>query len=408
MQCLPADQVSGEAVDCFRASFDDFKYLIVANITFQMYKFRCWIDTECIEDENLCNANEDCPMYDNELLCLNRSQLCYHSDFDKLLNMQDISYQVINKPYLSFSLDTALDYPSSYTTQNKSVENQIHDKMITSSLVKSSIQSEICNFGLYVYHRLGIDKYSSICFCPPNYYGDRCQYQNQRVSLTLTLATVRQPTTYIIVVMLIEDDNDRQEIHSYHQFTYIPLEHCAQFRVVIVKIDNRYYLAVLRKFVSSNIVTSISPAQRCVPIHELVNDKLFVMPRIQRLKSYHIPCQRNSNLQCFVDEFYMCLCTEERHSNCFPLEHQQTFACEDNVYCENGGTCLQDRRICFLNILCVCNDCFFGDRCQFYAKGIGLTLDDLLRYEIRPNSTLNDQSLVVKLSAVSVMILFLI
>ncbi|CAF0767234.1 unnamed protein product [Adineta steineri] len=578
MQCLPADQVSGEAVDCFRASFDDFKYLIVANITFQMYKFRCWIDTECIEDENLCNANEDCPMYDNELLCLNRSQLCYHSDFDKLLNMQDISCQVINKPYLSFSLDTALDYPSSYTTQNKSVENQIHDKMITSSLVKSSIQSEICNFGLYVYHRLGIDKYSSICFCPPNYYGDRCQYQNQRVSLTLTLATVRQPTTYIIVVMLIEDDNDRQEIHSYHQFTYIPLEHCgkfvnfyllfskrgknnsknysiridafnkdslayliswhltipfvflpvnrisafltlpisrtfnpkhctlqcykgtcmkyhneerffcqcysgwsgaqchipidcsmcpsnsicigsiqnrsicvcphgkfgsfcrlqlicpigfcknngrcimidermidvsyrcfcseqffgprcenvkhkidislenietplyllvyiyteisferlpprfvilrkmtmfqtsvavyseAQFQMVIVKIDNRYYLAVLRKVESSNIVTSISPAQRCVPIHELLTAQLLSLPRIQRLKSYHIPCQDHVNLQCFVDEFYMCLCTEERHSNCFPLEHQQTFACEDNVYCENGGTCLQDRR----------------------------------------------------------------
>ncbi|CAF4045618.1 unnamed protein product, partial [Adineta steineri] len=642
LKCLPVDQVSGGAVDCFRASFDDFKYLIVANITFQMYKFRCWNDTKCIEDENLCNANGDCPMYHNDLLCPNRSQSCHDSNFDNLIDMQDIFCQVINKPSPLFSLETILNYPSLYTIQNKSIENQIHDEIITSSLVKSITQSEICNSGLHIYHRLGIDKYSSLCFCPPNYYGDQCQYQNQRVSLSLTLVTVEQPIAYVIVVMLIEDDNNRQEIHSYHQFTYVPLEHCGQpvnlyllyskrrkdnsknysilidafnkdsltylmswhlmipfvflpvnrisafltlpisrtfdpkhcplqcykgtcmkyhneerffcqcysgwsgaqchipidcsmcasnsicigsirnrsicvcpnekfgsfcrlqlvcpigfcknngrcividermidesymcfcseqffgprcenvkhrmdislenieiplyllayiytrisferspprfvilrkmtmfqtsvtlysealFQMVIVKIDNRYYLAVLRKFESSNIVTSISPAQRCVPIHELLPAKLLSLPRIQRLKSYHIPCQHDFNLQCFVDESYMCLCTEEHHSNCFPLDYQQTFACEENVYCENGGTCLQDRPMCFYSILCVCNDCFFGDRCQFYAKGIGLTLDDLFRYEIRPHSTLNDQSLVVKLSAASTIIIFLI
>ena len=76
--------------------------------------------------------------------------------------------------------------------------------------------------------------------------------------------------------------------------------------------------------------------------------------------------------------------------------------------CENGGTCLQDRSICLFSTLCVCIDCFFGDRCQFYAKGIGLTLDDMLRYAIRPNTTMNEQSLVVKLSAVLIMIVFLI
>ncbi|CAF1362508.1 unnamed protein product [Adineta steineri] len=642
MKCLPVDQVRGGAVDCFSASFVQFNFLIVPNITFQMYKFRCWNDTKCIEDENLCNANENCPMYDNELFCPNRSQLCHESDFDKLPNMQDISCQVINKPFPLFSFDTALNYPSLYTSQTKFNGNQISDEMITSSSVKSIIQSEICNSGLYVYHRLGVNNYSSLCFCPPNYYGNRCQYQNQRVSLTLTLATVEQPVIYAIIITLIEDDNDQQEIHSYHQFTYASLKYCgklvnlyllyskrgknnsknysiridafnkdsltyliswhltipfvflpvnrisafltlpisrpfdpkyctlqcykgtcmkyhneerffcrcysgwsgaqchipidcsmcklnsicigsmrnrsicvcpygkfgsscrlrlvcpigicknngrcividermidksyvcfcseqfsgprcenvkhridislenieiplyllayiytrisferspprfvilkkmtifqtsftlyseALFQMVIVKIDNRYYLAVLRKFESSNIVTSISPAQRCVPIHERLPAKLLSLPRIQRLKSYHIPCQHDFNLQCFVDESYMCLCTEEHHSNCFPLEHQQTFACEDNVYCENGGTCLQDRPMCFYSILCVCVDCFFGDRCQFYAKGIGLTLDDLLRYEIRPNSTLNDQSLTVKLSAASTIIIFLI
>ncbi|CAF4144709.1 unnamed protein product, partial [Adineta steineri] len=533
--CLPADQVTNGIVSCFVASSDEFQNRQVNNITFQTYRFCCWNDTKCREQEDLCNENEDCPMYDNELFCDNHPQLCNDSDFDNLIDMQYISCQVINTRYIPFSLETALIYPPVYTVPNDPTQNPINNKMIESPLVKSFSQPEICNSGLYVYYRLGANNYSSLCFCPPNYYGDRCQYQNQRVSLTLTLATIRQPIIYAIVVMLIEDDNDRQEINSYHQFTFVPLEHCGkfvnlyllyskhgknnsknysiridafnkdsltyliswhltipfvflpvnrisafltlpisrtfdpkhctlqchkgtcmryhneerffcqchsgwsgaqcnipidcnmctpnsicigsirnrsicvcphgkfgsscrlqlvcpigicknngrcividermidesyrcfcseqffgtrcenvkhridiffknietplyllayiytrirferssptfvilrkmtmfqsnitvysqdQFQMIIVKIDNRYYLAVLRKFVSSNIVTSISPPQRCVGIHELLPTKLLLLPRIQRLKSYHIPCQAHVNLQCFVD-----------------------------------------------------------------------------------------------------------
>ncbi|CAF0830945.1 unnamed protein product [Adineta steineri] len=650
--CLPAGQVINETVACFGASSDEFQY-------FQTNKFHCSNDTKCTEDKNLCNKNQKCLPYDNYEFCVDRLQLCNGYALDNLSHMRDISCRIINIAYKYFLLDTALVYPISQTTQTHSLENQVTDKKIELP-IKNIIQPYVCNYGLYMYHRLGIDNYSSLCFCPPNYYGDRCQYQNQRVSLTLLFATVNHPIIYTIVVTLIDDDNDRQEIHSYHQFTFVPIEHCGKFmslyllyskrgkdssknysiridafnkdsltyliswhltipfvflpvnrisafltlpisrtfdpkhctlqcykgtcmkyhneerffcqcyagwsgaqchipidcsicasnsicigsiqnrsicvcphrkfgsfcrlqlacpigfcknngrcimidermvddsymcfcpeqffgarcenvkhridislknietplhllvyiyteissnrlpsefviyrkmtmfqssitvysqdlfQMVIVKIDDRYYLAVLQKVVQSNITTSITPAQRCVPIHELLPTKLLSLPRIQRLKSYYIPCQHNFNLQCFVDEFFMCLCTEEHHSNCFPLEHhsncfplehhsdcfpleqQETFACEDDVYCENGGTCLQDRRICFLSILCVCADCFFGKRCQFYAKGIGLTLDDLLRYEIRSNNTLNDQSLVIKLSATLVMIIFLI
>ena len=42
--------------------------------------------------------------------------------------------------------------------------------------------------------------------------------------------------------------------------------------------------------------------------------------------------------------------------------------------------------------------CFIGGSCQSQAKTIGLILDDLLRNEIRPNMTLNKQSLTVKMS----------
>ncbi|UJR07367.1 hypothetical protein I4U23_011653 [Adineta vaga] len=608
LMCLPADPINNGIIDCCRVSSDKYQYVQMNNITLETYKFRYWNNTECIE-------GEDCLMYKDFLeLCADHSRLS----------------------------ETALVYPPLPTIQINSDENQAEIEM-RELLVQNSIQYNPCNYGVHVYHRFGINNnYNSLCFCPPTYYGDRCQYQNQRVSLTLVLATVNQPTIYTIMVTLMEDDNDRQEIHSYHQFTYeskeycgkpidiyllfakrgkdtskkynirvdafdknslvymiswylkipfiflpvnrvtafltlpisrtfnsihctrrclngicmkyhneersfckcysgwsgarchipidcslcasnsicigsiqnrpicvcpqnrfgsfcrlklmCPTDHCQNnghcvviderrvndsyiclcseqfsgplceynnyrieislknmeipsyllvhiydvinfeqseptltilkkmpmfqshvllyvehtFQMILVKTAKDYYLAALQTDNSSNLTTSISHAQRCPSINELLHKNLLSKPRIQQLKSYHLPCQHDLNLQCFIDEFYMCLCTREHHSNCFQLDHRINFICKDNVYCENGGTCLQDRPTCFYDILCLCNDCFFGDRCQFYAKGIGLTLDDLLRYEIRPNQTLNDQSLVVKLSAAFVMILFLI
>ncbi|CAF2136233.1 unnamed protein product [Rotaria magnacalcarata] len=45
-----------------------------------------------------------------------------------------------------------------------------------------SKQAWLCHRGILIYY--GKNE-SEKCLCPPSYYGSRCQYQNQRVSLTL-------------------------------------------------------------------------------------------------------------------------------------------------------------------------------------------------------------------------------
>ena len=69
---------------------------------------------------------------------------------------------------------------------------------------------------------------TNICLCPPSYYGDYCQYQNQRISLTLqfriTSDSVKIP--FIIIVSLIDDDSNERIIHSNEQFTYLPMINC--------------------------------------------------------------------------------------------------------------------------------------------------------------------------------------
>ncbi|CAF4221069.1 unnamed protein product, partial [Rotaria sp. Silwood2] len=163
------------------------------------------------------------------------------------------------------------------------------------------------------------------------------------------------------------------------------------FQIAFIKIESNYYLAILQQLEQSNISTSISSAQRCAPINELFSPILQALPKIQRIKYYHMPCQTNSNLKCFFDESFMCLCTLERHANCIKFNHNLNLTCQHDIHCENGGECIQDDPVCPSYTTCNCNDCFFGDRCQFYAKGIGLTLDDILRYELRPNLAFSHQ-----------------
>ncbi|CAF0983577.1 unnamed protein product [Adineta steineri] len=52
------------------------------------------------------------------------------------------------------------------------------------------------------------------------------------------------------------------------------------------------------------------------------------------------------------------------------------------------------------------SSCVIGDRCNVYIKGIGLTLDDILRDELQPNTGLNNQSFSIKLSAGLTIIMF--
>ncbi|CAF3935859.1 unnamed protein product, partial [Rotaria sp. Silwood1] len=121
-----------------------------------------------------------------------------------------------------------------------------------------------------------------------------------------------------------------------------------------------------------------------------------------------MPCQTNSNLKCCFDESFMCLSTLERHANCIIFNHNLNRTCQHNIHCENAGECIQDDPMCPSYTTCNCNACFFGDRCQFYANGISLTLDDILRYELRPNLAFSYQPLSVKFSAALTIILFFI
>jgi hypothetical protein len=47
---------------------------------------------------------------------------------------------------------------------------------------------------------------TNVCLCPPSYYGDHCQYQNQRISLTLQFRVTSDSvqTPLVVIIYLID------------------------------------------------------------------------------------------------------------------------------------------------------------------------------------------------------------
>jgi len=82
-----------------------------------------------------------------------------------------------------------------------------------------------CNRGVELF--ISSNHSDKICLCPPMYYGSRCQYQNQRVSLTMKFRALSDSwqTVFAIVVSLI-DDSYQRIVHSYEQFSYSLVENC--------------------------------------------------------------------------------------------------------------------------------------------------------------------------------------
>ncbi|CAF3338231.1 unnamed protein product [Rotaria sp. Silwood2] len=646
LTCLSVHQITDGFIDCLRAS-NELQYCRKVNFYNGIYEFHCLNSTKCVKSSELCDSIEDCPLGDDEEFCNNRLQLCDRWTMQNLSDVQEVLCHIVKTERIPFSLKNLQLYPRVNITMISSqptwsIKQYNHNENWNKTISKYFTWSTRCNRGIPVYLWSKSKNNSYRCFCPQNYYGDRCQYQNQRVSFTLTLATVDMDGIYAIVIILIDDADDRQEINSYNQAIYVPAINCRKpissyllystrpknnsknysirvdafdkdsltylaswhlnilflflpvnrlatmltlpsyqpsslnnctfscyngvcmeyinkeqffckcysgwsgiqchlraycsdcssdsicvgsianrsicvcpsgkfgsrcllkyscpinycknngryvvldqrmietsffclcseqfygpkcelpegqltisfhnmtippylfviiysaavsepprsssvklqkltmfqrqitlynenwFQIVFVKIDTNYYLAVLQEFEVLNISTSIGPDRQCLSINELLDSSQFAMPKIQRVKFYHIPCQTHHDLQCFFDEAYMCFCTQEHHANCFKFSYANNFLCQYNIHCYNGGTCLQDSSICNSNTICICMDCFFGDRCQFYAKGIGLTLDDMLRYAILPNINFNDQSYLIKVSAILTMIMFIV
>ncbi|CAF1378194.1 unnamed protein product [Adineta steineri] len=644
--CLPHTRVNDGEDDCLGASDEQHRCQRLYPPSEVPKRFRCLRDTTCLLPSQLCNNKSDCPLGDDENFCNTHHFKC---DNDSTYNRSEIEEVLCglseqkNRREQYFSVHTSSNYPSLgntvvneslyWSTERHSIAN------INMDHSEASLWPWYCNRGLVVNTWVTNNSFENICMCPPSYYGPLCQYQNQRISLTLHVSSVDRYATYAIIIMLIDDNDEQQEINTYDQFVYITKESCSTkfnryllfstrpkdlsknysiridafekngityvgswhfpitflflpvnrlaislilsnriiqtssncliacnngtcvkylnkekyfcrchsqwtgiqcnipisrqmcsydsfylglvnnesicvcplhkfgkqcmftstcptnicqnngkcipadvtspdssytcvcpdqffgvncqyskarldvslinmripsyitayfftlsntsqpmqtiilrkltlfqhtttfhisipYHIVIIQSSGKYYLAVLQQSLQTDISTLIQPSQECIATEQLLNSTVTKMVPYRRIIFFHILCHTRTDLICFIDPAYLCLCTNDHHANCMEFKRDRNFQCKLKKYCANGAQCVQDHPTCPSTRICICPACFFGNECQFYTKGLGSTLDEILGYELKRNTILSKQPITVKVSAAITMIIF--
>ena len=254
----------------------------------------------------------------------------------------------------------------------------------------------------------------SQCFCTEGYFGDRCQYkQKTRIDISFH-QSISIPTSLIIHLITIHTKSEPTRITLMEKIAFdqnqITFYTSIGFNIAFVQMSNYYYLVILQKetIISAVIATEILPSHQCLSITELFNESVTDLHLIKRIKLYHMPCPDRPELACFYDSNHMCLCNRARQANCFDFDHHMAHDCRGHNLCENDGQCFQDNFTCPTLSTCVCQDCYYGSRCQFSTKGSTLSLDAILGYAIRPLTRITQQSLAVKMSICITTIIFTI
>ncbi|CAF4744066.1 unnamed protein product, partial [Rotaria sp. Silwood2] len=225
-----------------------------------------------------------------------------------------------------------------------------------------------CHRGFPVYIWLNSKNFlkNETCFCPPNYYGDQCQYENQRVSLTIQFRALSDSwSTLFAIIILLIDDSDERIIHSYEQFTYLSTRDCK------TKFNSYLLYSTHPKNHTKNYAIHIDIYEKVTLIYRgsLLYPVTFSFLPVNRL--VHIGIIPRS-----TENFETCSMPQCVHGKCIRYSNnpQNAVFCQCNQgwsgrYCTTPHTsiCSPDSKSIDLSVynrsVCVCPINKFGYRC---------------------------------------------
>ncbi|CAF3313903.1 unnamed protein product [Rotaria sp. Silwood2] len=415
VSCLSIDQVGDGIVDCLGAS-DERNYCRTTYPFGVMYTFQCLNETKCISSTSLCDSTRDCSLGDDEAFCKNYDfvppQVCswdssvetevqdfLHHSFCIVLVTRNIYFILRNMP--TYSLELITEATSHVLSTQKNTQS-VHDNPI---IYNTNATERYCNRGIPIYILMNNKTHKLHCLCPPSYYGDTCEYQNQRVSVTFQIRTILDWRIVFTFIITLIDDEGYVESHDY--FEYLSIRDCdTKFNVYLlystrpkntlknysVRIDafNKLTLSYRASWIfplrfpflpvnrlSTLIVVPNSDSkflQRCTPscIHgqcsNYVNNPSSTFCRCEPGWSgtdctIKHECDCASNSLCIGDS--ICVCPLNRFGpRCYLLQS----SCHPES-CANDGQCVPgDARHTPADLnkpTCICPQGYSGDRCEY-------------------------------------------
>jgi hypothetical protein len=245
LMCLPIAKANNDKIDCLGAT-DEPKLFRSNGHRLKKEHFYCKngsLSGAYVGTRALCDKTKQCTGGDDETFCQKNLSTGYFSGICREV------YASIRSNVEKFFCERSNDWnkrlvvhfslPGDKTSTKNMIKSDRNMVLSRSSVSQTTRpRSQRCHRGFDLRVWLDSEGTSSTmtCLCPPSFYGDTCQYQNQRVSLTIRLRASSDSlrTLFIVIVSLI-DNSDRRIIHSHQQFTYLSIQDCqTKFNVYLI------------------------------------------------------------------------------------------------------------------------------------------------------------------------------
>lgn len=481
--CIHLTQLGDGHADCF-GGLDERNIFNCSSYQQLGFGFKCDIDEKCIARRQQCTDRHRCSNGNDRFLCIYLSNNSYIQCNGQRSNATVADTHCLNGTCLPNSrcngiAECPFGEDEYYCPTGRSTKSSVYREAIVKSVVSpikiqlpNYVQSSFsetnsnpskassrqalanryaedgwtCNRGVRAAHRaFRVNKLSVKCFCPPSYYGDRCEFMSDRLTIFITFENQMNNTfegVIQILAQLVVNINhtetivDHHEVHILNNFKekqkfYFVYPRPHQLRSNIHSYTVRFQayqlyendtiqflatwiypvpfhflpsqrLAKVLKFQSNHTCSlSTNPCLnggKCHPIMNMLNDT----------HSYWCQCQNNSyGSHCqFRDQSCLNYCS--RTSLCRPKSdhygQKPLCLCSMNSYgqrcfisrpcqmkigrnpCQNGGKCITKYQYDKLTdgYTCQCPKYYYGSECQYRSGSIKIiSVDTFEDDEIR-------------------------
>lgn len=392
----------------------------------------------CIENTKVCDKYPNCPLGDDEssALCqkgmnsvntceefwFGRRQVteknifCTLDEYEKFWLVHGVSSMIPHFSLANFSIRPPLIFKSSQSTSIITKSSMIEQsETIIFTEQQTSLSQFHCHGGIPIYV-----KNDNRCLCPPAFYGLRCEYQNQRVTITLQIGAVERRTPFILIIYLFDTTN--HIIDSYHYIRYLSIRDCStKFNFYLLyssrpkSIDRIYSIRIdafemtTLKYRSSWLFPILFPF---LPVYRLSTQVAIPFSSLSSYISCPIDCPSTNGrcttfantgqffCQCYPNWFGP-TCTRAQKCNCSPdsicigtSKNKSICVCPVHKFgqrcylsnnlcqqpqrkrCRNGGQCIpRDHRIPVDEpTVCLCSDGFYGNECEYNETKIDVLI----------------------------------
>ncbi|CAF0839228.1 unnamed protein product [Adineta steineri] len=455
--CLSIEQANDNFTNCLGAT-DEPRICRISQNPRNTYSFYCENDGHlpCIHYNNLCNGYKECKYGEDEEFCepVDYQEYCFKEDPPFVSDVRLFFCHRLQDQRKRSQVFFLLGPTNNFIRQTNVPKQKQNTLLPSASITRATSQREYrCHHGIDIRIWLGSKKNSTTitsCLCPPNFYGNTCQYQNQRVSLTIQ---IRAPpndgrTPFAFVVSLI--DNDDQVINSYEQLTYLSAKACQKKINIYLLYLTRPKNMTKHYSIHINAYEKISLVHRTswliplnfpfLPVHRIATI-LTIPARNDVAKSclnhlcIHGQCTKYANNNTIDTSFCLCnqgwtgrycnisyTCNCANNSLCAGVlaENQSICVCPLGIFgercflnnivcqsnpCDNRGQCMPvDENTASNKFTCICPEGFSGNTCQIndtkivvsFEKGITLSQSIIVHFIQASKYKLHERSTIFK------------